>query len=50
MKDKTYGPGEHTVEITLRYYPTIAEGETEAEDTLLYECRRHGEMVDWEVK
>lgn len=46
---KTYGPGEYTVEVTLRLNTFVDEGETAVEADLLENCRQFGEMVDWEV-
>ena len=50
MTDKTYSnAGVYDVEVTLRLRVHIGQGESETEDGLLADCRRLGEMVDWQV-
>ena len=47
---KNYGPGGYMVEVTLRYNPVIFEGESSTEAELIADCRKFGEIVDWEVE
>ena len=50
MKDeKIYGPGEYSVEVTLRTNTRVLLGEEATEDQLLNDCKVFGEVVDWEV-
>ena len=50
MEDKVYGPGHHTIEVTLRSEFYIPQGESATENELVDDCRKLGEMVDWEVE
>jgi hypothetical protein len=42
--------GEYTIRVTLQHHTRVDADDDSTEDELLLECRRTGEMVDWEVQ
>jgi hypothetical protein len=49
-KEAKLKPGRYFVEVTIHKYFTVDHDDSyDNEDDLLGECRRNGEMVDWEV-
>lgn len=49
-KPELLKPGDYEIEVTLRMRTKVGLDDETTEDELLSDCRRRGEMVDWDTR